>query len=180
VPRASKDKKSPSWAVVKRQLAGSDRADLLGLIGDLYAASPDNRAFLSAHLGLGEDPLAPFKAIVEHGMYPDVIRGHQPSIQKAKKAITDYRRATADQRGTVDLRVCFCEQASEFALEYGMDDESYLDALVRMFEQAVKGLGQLNAMARAPLAKRLKGVMGRCRDVGYGVGETMQDIWDPP
>ena len=33
--------------------------------------------------------------------------------------------------------VFYCEQASSFASDVGYQDESYFDALVRMFEQAV-------------------------------------------
>ena len=43
-------KNSPSWGDVKTQLADFDRAGLLGLVQDLYAASMDNKAFLHARL----------------------------------------------------------------------------------------------------------------------------------
>ena len=52
-------KNTPSWSDVKAQLADFDRAGLLGLIQDMYAASKDNKAFLHARFGLGDDVLKP-------------------------------------------------------------------------------------------------------------------------
>jgi hypothetical protein len=45
----NRDKKTtPSWTDVKDKLADFDRAGLIGLVQDLYAASKDNQAFLHA------------------------------------------------------------------------------------------------------------------------------------
>ena len=38
-------KSTPSWSDVKTKLADFDRAGLMGLVQDLYAASKDNQAF---------------------------------------------------------------------------------------------------------------------------------------
>ncbi len=43
-------KTTPSWTDVKTGLADFDRAGLLGLVQDLYAASKDNQNFLHARL----------------------------------------------------------------------------------------------------------------------------------
>ena len=52
-------KAHPGWSDVKTRLADFDRAGLLRLVQDLYAASQDNKAFLHARFGLGDDPLEP-------------------------------------------------------------------------------------------------------------------------
>jgi len=52
--RVSKQPASqPTWTDVKRQLADFDKAGLLALVQDLYAANKDNQEFLHARLGLG-------------------------------------------------------------------------------------------------------------------------------
>ena len=43
---AAAKKSAPSWSGVKAKLADVDRAGLIGLVQDLYAASKDNQAFL--------------------------------------------------------------------------------------------------------------------------------------
>ena len=50
-------KNSVSWSDVKTKLADFDRAGLLRLLQDLYAANKDNQAFLHARLSLGDDVL---------------------------------------------------------------------------------------------------------------------------
>jgi hypothetical protein len=45
-------KKKPTWRDLKRQLAEFDRAALIGLIQDLYAANENNQAFLHARFAL--------------------------------------------------------------------------------------------------------------------------------
>jgi hypothetical protein len=45
-------------------VADFDRAGLVG-VQALYAASEDNRAFLHARLGLGADPIEPFKVTIK-------------------------------------------------------------------------------------------------------------------
>jgi len=53
---ASKNQ-TPTWSDIKAILADFDRAGLLALAQDLYAASKDNQAFLHSRLSLGGDVL---------------------------------------------------------------------------------------------------------------------------
>lgn len=82
-------KANPSWSDVKTKLTDLDRAGLLGLVQDLYAASKDNKAFLHARFGLGDDPLEPYKDVITRWINPPDYRKPQ-SVAKAKKAISDY------------------------------------------------------------------------------------------
>jgi hypothetical protein len=52
-------KNTPSWSDVKTKVVDFDRARLIGLVQDLYAASKDNQAFLHARFALGDDVLKP-------------------------------------------------------------------------------------------------------------------------
>lgn len=85
-------KATPSWTDVKTRLADVDRAALLGLVQDLYAASKDNKAFLHARFGLGDDPLEPYKKVIIRWINPPDLRSPM-SVSKAKKAISDYKKA---------------------------------------------------------------------------------------
>ena len=64
------------WNDVKTELLQFDRTGLLGLLKDLYALRPENRAFLAARFGIGSDPLAPFKKVISRWIYPDLMKGH--------------------------------------------------------------------------------------------------------
>ena len=63
-----------TWSDLKGELAHFDRTGLLGLLKDLYALRPENRTFLSARLGVGSDPLAPFKQV---NFAVDISRAHE-------------------------------------------------------------------------------------------------------
>jgi hypothetical protein len=166
-----------SWSEVKAELADLDRAALLALVHDLYAASKDNQSFLHARFGLGGDVLKPYKATISRWLWPDVFRNQDTSVAKAKKAITDYKKANAEPSGLADLMVFYCQQAAGFGADVGMDDEAYLGALVRMFEQALKAIAALPAPQRLEFLSRLEAVRSGCHNIGYGVGDDMDQLW---
>ncbi|MBS0172633.1 MAG: hypothetical protein JSR64_01200 [Nitrospira sp.] len=122
--------KTPSWIDVKASLADVDRAGLLALVQDLYAASKDNQIFVDARFGLGDDVLEPYKAIIDRWLWPDVYKNKQYSVAKAKKPIADYKKAIGEPVGLAELMVFYCEQAIDFSGEFGLADEAYYSALV--------------------------------------------------
>ncbi len=166
-------KATASWIDVKTRLADLDRTGLLGLVQDLYAASKDNQAFLHTRLHLGEDVLGPYKAAVDRWLWPDLFKNQDTSVAKAKKAITDYKKASGTADGLAELMVFYCERASGFSCDVGLDDEAYSSALVRMFEQAMKAVATLPDTQRPALWSRLQIVRDRSHDIGYGVGEDI-------
>ena len=168
---------NPSWADVKARLAGLDRAGLIGVLQDLYAANKDNQAFLHARLHLGDDMLKPCKATTDRWLWPDVYKNQHTSGAKAKIAIADYKKASGAVEGLAKLMVFYCERASGFSCDVGMDDETYLEALERMFEQALKAIAALPPPQRPALWTRLDVVRHRSQDIGYGVGDNMVDLF---
>src|SRR5438128_2020195 len=124
-------KSRPTWADVKRNLAGFDRAALLSLVQDLYAAHKDNQA------------------------------------------VSDYKKALGDAEGLAELMVFYCERAAGFSRDVSHDDAAYFDALVRMFEQALKTTTTLTANVRSGLLARLDRVRSMSHEFGYGVGDDM-------
>jgi hypothetical protein len=103
-------KSKPTWADVKINLASFGRAALLGVLQDLYASDEANRAFLHARFGLGDDPLQPYKKTIDRCLWPNVFRGQQTSVSRAKAAITKYKKALGDPVGLAELLVFYCER----------------------------------------------------------------------
>jgi hypothetical protein len=87
---------------------------LMGLVQDLYAAQKDNQTFLHTRFGLGEDVLKPYKETLERWLWPDVMRNQEPSVARAKQAISSYRKAIGEPAGLAELMVSFCESAAGF------------------------------------------------------------------
>lgn len=169
-------KAHPTWADVKAKLAAFDRTALLDLIHHLYAAHQDNQAFLHARFGLGQDVLEPYKKTIDRWLWPDAFRNQDISVSEAKRAISDYRKAVGDPEGLAELMVFYCERAAGFCSDIGNQDESYFDALVRMFDQALKVIAQLSASDRNALIARLARVRIISHGFGYGVGDDMDSL----
>jgi hypothetical protein len=167
---------TPSWSDVKAKLADVDRAGLLGLVQDLYAANKDNKVFLHARFGLGDDPLEPYKHVIIRWINPPDFR-NPISVSKAKKAISDYKKALGQPEGLAELTVFYCEEVFEFLAGCGLDDEGFYDALVRMFEQALKYALALPKGQQAAFLSRLELVRESGQSVGWGVGGAFNHSW---
>jgi hypothetical protein len=100
-------------------------------------------------------------------------RGQDVSVARAKRAISDYKKALGDSEGVAELMVFYCEQAVGFYSEVTYDDAGYLDALVRMFARALHTTSSLAAKAQSGLIERLDSVRNLSHELGYGVGDDM-------
>jgi hypothetical protein len=148
----------------------------MGLIQDLYAAHKDNQTFLHTRFGLGQDVLEPYKETLDRWLWPDGLRNQDTSVAKAKQAISSYRKAIGEPAGLAELMVFYCESAAGFSNDVGYQDEGYFDALVHMFEQALKVTRQLSASDRDALIVRLNRVRTISHNLGYGVGDAMDSL----
>lgn len=167
---------TPSWSDLKTKLADFDRAGLIGLVQDLYAASRDNQAFLHARFALGDDPLKPYKATITQWINPADYR--KPiSVSKAKKAISDYKKALGQPEGLAELTVFYCEEVFGFLAGCGMDDDGFFDALVRMFQQALKYVLALPVAQQSAFLARLNRVRQMGQGVGWGVDRDFNRFW---
>jgi len=169
-------KSAPSWGDVKIRLADFDRAGLISLVQDLYAASKDNQSFLHARFALGGDVLKPYKATIDRWLWPDVFKNQDTSVAKAKKAIADFKKAIGQPEGMAELMVFYCERAAGFSNDVGLQDEGYFDALIRMFGQALKVIDALPVNCRPALIARLDAVRRISHNVGYGISDDMADL----
>jgi len=96
--------------------------------------------------------------------------------RQSQAAIFNYKKAGGGQAGLAELMVFYCEQASGFASDVGYQDESYFNALVRMFEQAAATASTLPIDAGDALIARLDRVRSISHKCGYGVGDDMDSI----
>ena len=174
--KASKTKRSTSWSDVKARLIHFDHDGLVGLVHDLYTADKSIQIFLHARFGLGEDILEPYKITISRCLWPDMFRNQTVSVAEAKKAIANYRKAIGQPEGLAELMVFYCERGSGFSVEVGLQDEDFFNALVRMFEQALKAISKLPDEQRPLLMERLEAVCRISQNIGYGVEDAMEDL----
>lgn len=102
--------------------------------------------------------------------------GQDISVAKAKKAISDYKKAVGSPEGVAELSVFYCESCVNLLRYCGMDDAGYFNALVRMFEQALKAISALDPDQQASFVERLQDVQCEGHNWGWGVGDAMDDL----
>lgn len=168
-------KSHPIWKDLKPKLADFDRSGLVGLLKDLYGFSKDNQAFLHARFGVGEDTLKPYKETVSRWVYPNIPE-QDDCVSKAKKAISDYKKAIGRPEGTAELTVFYCEQCILSLDSCGLDDENYYYSLETVFEQALKAIGAIEPKKRYQFIGRLERVCHASHGFGWGVAECMGDL----
>ncbi|MGA7303820.1 MAG: hypothetical protein WBW88_03050 [Rhodothermales bacterium] len=168
--------KPSTWSRLKQRLGELDRSELLALIRDLHAASKDNQAFLNARFGVGVDVLAPYKATISRWISPDVFGNQKISISKAKKAISDYKKAIGRPEGLAELSVFYCECCAKYLDAVTTDYEALFDALVCMFEQALGYVRGLEPERQEPLLRRIETVRHKAPKWGWNVDIDMDDL----
>ena len=113
--------------------------------------------------------LKPYKVTIDRGLWPDVFKNQDTSVAKAKKA-------SGHPAGHAELIVFYCERASGFSNDIGLQDEDYFNALVRMFEQALKTICTPPESQHPPQWVRLDTVRRISHNFGYGVGDDMDQL----
>lgn len=126
-------KPSASWKDMRRLLAAKSHEELLQLLSDLYALCPEVQDFLHARLQTSAAHVKPYKKTIQESLSPDVIHGEDLDLARGRKAISDYKNATNDPIGTLDLMVYYVECGTQFAVEYGYGDEEFFERLDAMF-----------------------------------------------
>ena len=171
----------PSFATMRKNLDELEKEALIRVIGDLYERSIENRAFLNAKFNLkktvGGSGFEHYKKIVTRALFSDWE--DEISFREARKAISDYRKATKDVPGVAELLVIGAECGIKFTLKYGDIDEPFYTSLENLFRDAVKAVRGLKPALMEPLRERLfnaqKSVKGK---LGWGFPETIADYYD--
>ncbi len=117
-----------------------------------------------------------YKSAIDRWLRPDVFKDQSTSVAKAKKAISEYKKDIGQPKGLAELMVFYCERAAGFSSDVGLQDEGYFNALVRIFEQALKVIGTLWEGDRLDMVARLDAVRRTSHNFGYGVGDDMDAL----
>lgn len=117
---------------------------------------------------------APYKTIIDRWICPDVMRNQDISVAKAKKAVSDYKKAIGRPEGIAELTVFYCESCLSFFGYCGVDDEGYFNALILMFEQALKAIQSLDVKQQASFVERLN-ILQHKGD-NWGIGDEIKDL----
>ncbi len=172
---AKRESSNPTWSDVKLAVIKLDQKQLVKLVADIYRFSKENKAFLHARFGVGDDPLKPYKKMIDACMYPDVYSNKPIQISKAKRAISSYSKAIGDPLGETELMIFFVECGNKFTLDLGDIDGGFYDALNGMYQRAIKKVLSLPEEQRKVFQDRLEEIMTSSSGIGWGYHDMLSD-----
>lgn len=129
----AKAEKESSWNDIKASIDQLDKAQLTGLLGDVYRLSSENKDFFHTRFTTtAEDPLPRYKGIIQRAIHPYLEDHEILKIDEANDAIRRYSKAVDNPVGEADLRIYYVECGNNFTLSYGDIDEDFYDGLLEM------------------------------------------------
>jgi hypothetical protein len=171
------------WSELKPLLEGLPPQALIDLLQGLYRLSPQNKAWLTARF-------SPLRAKAEYleKCRQQIIRlvydprrniPPMPRFRDAKKVIAEYKSATGDPAGVLDLMLTYVERGHAFTNDFGDIDAPFYDALINMlehFENDLQRLPNWLALYETRFRARLL-AMAKTADIGWGYGDFVQQVF---
>ncbi len=173
-------RKASGWSATRRHLTALDKPALLALVKDLYDSGAENRDFIQARCQAadsGGEVLESYrKRIVEQFFSKRADGVGALKLGVARKAIRDYRKASGNLSGTVELLMTYVENGAEFTHEYGDIDEPFYNSVESVLEE-LAGLLRGKAQELYPqFSERLARVEEMTEGIGWGFGDFVADV----
>jgi hypothetical protein len=170
--------KKTNWSQVKAILTQQNANELIKLTGDLYRLSKENRAFIESRFLSSSETLGHYKEIIATAVYPDIDRNKPIQLAKGRKAISDYRKATNDALGTLELMVHYLEQGNDFTADYGDIDAAFYRSLCSMLDGILDALAKQASDIQDRYVPRLEQVVTRSSNIGWGYHDYLSEQLD--
>ena len=132
--------KRVKWVEIEEELNELGKPALIRLLKELYNASVANQAFLAVRFsrqGVSTEMREPYRKRIIHQFFPNRGDG-KLDLRLARQAISDYRRATSDVAGTVDLMLTYVEHGTRFTNTYGDIEESFYNSMESVLGEAAQ------------------------------------------
>jgi len=97
-------------------------------------------------------------------------------LGEARKAIRDYRKATGNLPGTVELLMTYVENGTRFTHEYGDIDERFYDSVESALEELAALLRGEARGLYPQLRDRLDRVENMTEGIGWGFHDFVADV----
>ena len=97
-------------------------------------------------------------------------------LGEARKAIRDYRKATGNLPGTVELLMTYVENGTRFTHEYGDIDERFYDSVESALEELAALLRGEARGLYPQLRDRLDRVEKMTEGIGWGFHDFVADV----
>ncbi len=170
------DKKSTGWQSVRQKLSDWSKPAVIALVKDLYEASAKNRDFLHARFQAEDIPgaaLENYRRKIVEQFFP--ARGDgKLKLVEARGAIRDYRKATGDLAGTIDLMLTYVENGTEFTREFGDINESFYNSLESVLNEMAQLLMDEGGAFYPRFRERVQRLATLADGIGWGYGDSVR------
>jgi hypothetical protein len=171
------NEKKSSWQIVNRHINDWSKTALIALVKDLYEAAADNRDFLHARLQAEENAgvaLKKYRRKIVEQFFP--ARGFgKLKLGEARKAIRDYRKATGNLEGIIELMLTYVENGTEFTQEFGDINASFYSSLESVLAEMAELLMAEGRELYPKFRERVQRLAARAAGIGWGYGDALQD-----
>ncbi len=171
--------KSPTWSQIKARLSSLDDKELLNIVRDLYRLNADNKVFLATRLGIDDHQslVEPYRRAIRREFNPD--RGFpRLDIAAARKALNDFKRASADSRAVADLMVFYVEQGVACTVQYGDIDARFYDSLESVFSEVVALISETGDPEMIDeFGPRLEQIVYDTAGIGWGFHDYLYEVF---
>jgi hypothetical protein len=171
------ENKSSGWSAIRRHLSAEPKEALLTLVKDLYDASSSNRNFLHARVQVeagGGTAVEKYRRTIVEQFYPKRGFG-KLKLAEARKAIRDYRKATGDLAGTIDLMLTYVENGTQFTRDFGDINESYYNSLESVLREMTHLLRKEEPVLYPQFRGRILQLEIHADHIGWGYGDTLRE-----
>ena len=128
----------PTWKTIKTKTAGLNKAQLIGLVQDLYGLNKTNADFLHARLsGAAKhaQSMEPYKQRIREAVSPEEPWKQDVRLSAGRRAISEYRKAKGDVRGLLELMLYYVRCGNDFTLEFGDIDGPFYNSMCSMMDR---------------------------------------------
>ncbi len=172
-----------AWSQIKAELGELPKEKLIEILKGLHGLSAQNKAWLAAQtLPVAQD------GEYFHTCREKVVKlvydsrrkmPDMPRFRDAKKVITEYKNATRDLTGTLELMLTYVERGHAFTNDFGDIDEPFYNTLLNMFERFVTELKKAHSAPELYHRFRQRLIkMRNTSEIGWGYGDEIQDTVD--
>lgn len=163
------------YTELKKTLERFDKKELIRLIIELAKLKKYNMEWLEIEFQKPEG-------------LPELLEYYKKKISKAldsndftaaKKAITDFKKASPDRENLIDLMIYYVEQGTEITLDCGDMYEDFYTKLENVYIDSIKLLNEWgDTRLIEKFRPRLEALVDKTEDVGWGYHDVLWDWYD--
>lgn len=161
---------------LKKQLREYEKKELIELVVEMFKTTKEVQNYLSSKF-LGDEVIDDlFKKArkkIENEFFPDRGFG-KLRLAEAKKEITAFKKATNDEKRTVDLMLFYVGQGVAFTCTYGDVYENFYSSMVKMFNQVAMECDRDEELYKV-FSTRLRNLLSNADGTGWGFQEALVD-----